>query len=277
MLDGYDELPEDWQEKIKRAITDGHVDDEDWKGDLEQNRPGKRGFRSPAPKKKKKAADEEHSGVQEGCESPSKARPKKRGRPKKEHLEDDETEEPARKKPKAAAKKVAKVKDEEDDFDESSKTIANKREQPKAQAVDIDGTAKPKRKGAAKRTKAPKEEAIVDGPDTLATVPETNDVATRGKKTTHGDGSKNSETGAQPAKAAKGPGKAPTKNAGQQGLAGEHEEQTAKMTKSSRVTKSAANTKKPIAKKRQQDMEAIEETVVAAAPKAKRGRKKAAS
>ncbi|KAL8995297.1 MAG: hypothetical protein Q9169_004941 [Polycauliona sp. 2 TL-2023] len=53
MLDGYDELPTDCQEKVKRALENGHVDDEDWKGDVEQNRPGMKGFRSPAAKKKK--------------------------------------------------------------------------------------------------------------------------------------------------------------------------------------------------------------------------------
>ena len=31
-LDGYDELPEDLQEKIANAIEQGHVDDEDWSG-----------------------------------------------------------------------------------------------------------------------------------------------------------------------------------------------------------------------------------------------------
>lgn len=31
-LDGYDELPQDLQEKIRQALEQGHVDDEDWKG-----------------------------------------------------------------------------------------------------------------------------------------------------------------------------------------------------------------------------------------------------
>lgn len=31
-LDGYDELPEELQVKVRRAIEQGHVDDEDWKG-----------------------------------------------------------------------------------------------------------------------------------------------------------------------------------------------------------------------------------------------------
>lgn len=29
-LDGYDELPEDFQEKVANALEQGHVDDEDW-------------------------------------------------------------------------------------------------------------------------------------------------------------------------------------------------------------------------------------------------------
>ena len=32
LFDGYDELPEDIQEKMRRALEQGHVDDEDWKG-----------------------------------------------------------------------------------------------------------------------------------------------------------------------------------------------------------------------------------------------------
>ena len=31
LFDGYDELPEDAQEKMRRALEQGHVDDEDWK------------------------------------------------------------------------------------------------------------------------------------------------------------------------------------------------------------------------------------------------------
>lgn len=32
LIDGYDELPADAQEKVKRALDQGHVDDEDWNG-----------------------------------------------------------------------------------------------------------------------------------------------------------------------------------------------------------------------------------------------------
>lgn len=29
-IDGYEELPEDFQEKLVRAVEQGHIDDEDW-------------------------------------------------------------------------------------------------------------------------------------------------------------------------------------------------------------------------------------------------------
>jgi hypothetical protein len=32
LVDGYDELPKAAQEKVQRALANGHVDDEDWKG-----------------------------------------------------------------------------------------------------------------------------------------------------------------------------------------------------------------------------------------------------
>ena len=32
MIDGYDGLPEDAKDKVRRALEQGHIDDEDWKG-----------------------------------------------------------------------------------------------------------------------------------------------------------------------------------------------------------------------------------------------------
>jgi hypothetical protein len=55
LLEGYDELSPEVQKKVKEALDNGHVDDEDWRGEVEYNRPGMRGFeRTP----KQKAADE---------------------------------------------------------------------------------------------------------------------------------------------------------------------------------------------------------------------------
>jgi hypothetical protein len=32
IIDGYDEVPQEWQEKILTMLNEGHVPDEDWKG-----------------------------------------------------------------------------------------------------------------------------------------------------------------------------------------------------------------------------------------------------
>lgn len=32
LMDGYDELPQDFQEKVMRCVKQGHVDDEEWSG-----------------------------------------------------------------------------------------------------------------------------------------------------------------------------------------------------------------------------------------------------
>lgn len=31
-VDGFEELPDELQDKVKRALEQGHVDDEDWNG-----------------------------------------------------------------------------------------------------------------------------------------------------------------------------------------------------------------------------------------------------
>jgi hypothetical protein len=53
MIDGYDELPAEYQHKVKYALDNGHVEDADWKWDIECNRVGTKGFRVKAPPKKK--------------------------------------------------------------------------------------------------------------------------------------------------------------------------------------------------------------------------------
>ena len=44
VLDGYEELPDEAKAKIRQSLKDGHVADEDWKGDPEKNRPGQKGI-----------------------------------------------------------------------------------------------------------------------------------------------------------------------------------------------------------------------------------------
>ncbi|MCJ1228059.1 hypothetical protein MMC12_004719 [Toensbergia leucococca] len=107
LLDGYDEVPSDMQATISKALEDGHVDDAVW--DLEQNRPGKKGVRSPAASKKERH-DQAENG--DGDLSPTKPLKKKRGRGKKndrEESSESENQEPKPKRPKATPKKGKKA------------------------------------------------------------------------------------------------------------------------------------------------------------------------
>jgi len=144
-LDGYDELPSDLQEKVRTALERGHVDDEDWKGDIEMNRPGKKGFRSPAAKKKKKKKAEAEEDDETGSPSPSKPAPKKRGRAKADEggTEGDD-EKPAAKKAKASGRPGKKSQVDEANGNESE-----------------DGAPQLKRaRGKSKRTKAEGDEGF---------------------------------------------------------------------------------------------------------------------
>ncbi|GAB7339368.1 hypothetical protein MBLNU457_6009t1 [Dothideomycetes sp. NU457] len=127
LIDGYDELDDNWKEKVSRAVEQGHVDDEDWKHDPELNRPGAKAKRTP---KKKKDADEEDENAEE---KPAKAAGKKRGRGKQAEGGDDEEEAaaPAPKRGKAQAKKTA-TEDGETDQPPAKKTRTRK---PASKAV----------------------------------------------------------------------------------------------------------------------------------------------
>ncbi|MCJ1250970.1 hypothetical protein MMC30_008200 [Trapelia coarctata] len=107
-LDGYDDLNDDDKAKVRQALADGHVADEDWRYDPEMNRPGKIGFRSPAKKAEERAA-KKAAEEQDRSGSPSKPAPKKRRARAK--IEDDseaesEVEVIPKKKSRAAPKKV---------------------------------------------------------------------------------------------------------------------------------------------------------------------------
>ncbi|KAB8078940.1 hypothetical protein BDV29DRAFT_165567 [Aspergillus leporis] len=117
-LDGFEDLSEENQEKIKKALEQGHVDDEDWKGDVEMNRPGKVGFRKRVSKKQAAAAEDS-----EAEEKSPEPKPKKRGRQPTKDEADDQTEEaPEAKKTKRTtrgkrvpdANKAAKEESDDD-------------------------------------------------------------------------------------------------------------------------------------------------------------------
>ncbi|KAJ9192657.1 hypothetical protein DTO164E3_8240 [Paecilomyces variotii] len=56
-IDGFEEISEENQAKVREAIEQGHISDSDWKGDVEMNRPGKHGYRAKATKKKASAKE----------------------------------------------------------------------------------------------------------------------------------------------------------------------------------------------------------------------------
>ncbi|KIW53568.1 hypothetical protein PV05_09128 [Exophiala xenobiotica] len=133
ILDGYEDLTPEAQEKVKYALQNGHVADEDWKGDPEFNRPGMKGINKRTPKKK--AVDVEEEGDQEAAEAaetPTKPKAKK-----------------------SRAKKVKAESDEEIDIPVSpppKKTTGRKRKA--AAKVEHEPAEKPKRKSRAKKVKA---------------------------------------------------------------------------------------------------------------------------
>ncbi|CAG8908417.1 unnamed protein product [Penicillium egyptiacum] len=128
-IDGFDEIGEELQDKIRKAIEVGHVEDDEWRGDLECNRPGHVGMRVKASKAKAneaKESDQSSPGKKHGLtdsenadEEPAK---KKQTRGKKAADDDDaiadaavvETEPKEAKKRGRPPKKTAADKDKAD-------------------------------------------------------------------------------------------------------------------------------------------------------------------
>jgi len=145
MVDGFDELPDEYQDKIKFALEHRHVPDEDWKGDIELNRPGVQGKKKRAPKKNSNTKDDdanEAEGTEEPEDKPKKKRAvkakaksqtengakediedppqpaKKRGRPAKREADvghNGETEAPSAKKAARGRGKKIEYKEESDE------------------------------------------------------------------------------------------------------------------------------------------------------------------
>ncbi|KAL4878664.1 hypothetical protein BJY04DRAFT_195357 [Aspergillus karnatakaensis] len=134
LLDGYDEIPAEFQEKVQKALDQGHVADEDWKGDREMNRPGMTGFRVRTPKKaaKKKDKTEEEKSNEE---TPAKSSKGKAG--KKVKAEESEDETPA-KTSKAKKRGLAQANDEDVDGVEPAKPKRAKRKATKKAPVISD-------------------------------------------------------------------------------------------------------------------------------------------
>ncbi|OCK86229.1 zf-PARP-domain-containing protein [Lepidopterella palustris CBS 459.81] len=185
LVDGYDELPEKYQAKVRQALEQGHVADEDWRGDVEMNRPGMKGMhvKSPKPKKpRKKSKKEEEDDEENEEESPTTVKPaaKKRGRSARDSGDAAEEGAPAAKKAKGKAKKPGM--DEVDD-DKEPAAVQPEAKPTKARAskkvikADANGEeepaeeAAPKPKKARAPKKALKEEAEGDEEPTEEAVP----------------------------------------------------------------------------------------------------------
>ncbi|OBT83091.1 hypothetical protein VE02_08598 [Pseudogymnoascus sp. 03VT05] len=104
-MDGLDEVPEEYQEKLKTAVTKGKIADEDWKGDPAYNELGQKGTQ-PRAKKAKKPVEGEDEDAEGAAPTPA---PKKRGRGKKAEDSDEEDAKPAPKRAKKAKKEEAEA------------------------------------------------------------------------------------------------------------------------------------------------------------------------
>ncbi|TVY33589.1 PARP-type zinc finger-containing protein, partial [Lachnellula subtilissima] len=179
-LDGYDSGEKnsidrfpDLQEKVRRVITQGFIDPEDFNGDPEMNVLGEKGLRTPASKAKaradkKKQEEEEVNESPEAEKTPKKTASKKRA---KGGDESDAEEKPAKKKRTTKAKKeqnsdeeakpvkkprAKKVKNEEGS-DEEAKPVKSRAKKVKKEE-DSDEEVKPIKKSRAKNVKKEEDE-----------------------------------------------------------------------------------------------------------------------
>ncbi|KAJ9667964.1 hypothetical protein H2201_001769 [Coniosporium apollinis] len=182
LIEGYEEMPDEWQDKIARALEQGHIDDEDYKGDPQYNRPGAKKPRTPKAKKTKDEDNDDNEAGEDGPESPTKPAPKKRGRPKAEPT-DEEAEAPAPKKSRGRPKKAA-AEDAEDEEEKPKPKRASRAKKSKASQADVadeeeDEAADEPEPPKAKRGRKKKDAEDANGDEDKAPAPKA-----KGKKTT---------------------------------------------------------------------------------------------
>ncbi|KAF2191196.1 zf-PARP-domain-containing protein [Zopfia rhizophila CBS 207.26] len=157
MVDGFDELPEELQAKVTDALEMGHVADEDWRGDVEMNRPGQKGMFKRTPKKQVKASEEDDEGAEE------KPAPKKRRRPAKAADSDDEA--PAPKKVRGKGKKAAAKEEDEQGEAEDAEPKPKKARGKKSVAKKETDKGNEAEEAEAPKTKPAKKKASAAGRD----------------------------------------------------------------------------------------------------------------
>ncbi|KAL7423681.1 hypothetical protein Q5752_001263 [Cryptotrichosporon argae] len=147
-LDGYEDLPEDYQQKIRTALQEGHVDDADIPetarepiqydeegNEIPRSQPSPK--KSPARKKARKDAEED------GAEADVK--PKKRA-PRKKKVEDgeEEDEKPKREKAKSKGRKKRTPTRAEADISDESEALSSESEDVKPKQSKDSKKSKPK-------------------------------------------------------------------------------------------------------------------------------------
>ncbi|RYN83221.1 hypothetical protein AA0117_g1719 [Alternaria alternata] len=179
MVDGYDELPAEFQEKVDFALKNGHIPDEDCTRDPELNRPG---VKKPRAKKAKKGAEDNDD--EDAASPPKKKRATKAKKNEvKDEVEDEEEEEAPAPAPKKRATKAKKVKAEDQDEEDvpAPAPAPKKRGRPAKKEVeeeDGDEEAAPPAKKARASGRAKKAAQHTDASDKEAPKPK----KARGKK-----------------------------------------------------------------------------------------------
>ncbi|KAL6240010.1 hypothetical protein BDW75DRAFT_196715 [Aspergillus navahoensis] len=126
MLDGYEDLPIELQEKVTRALEQGHVDDEDWRGDPEMNVPGSSGFRVRATGKAQKAKDADDEEKDDGAEEKTPAKKGKKAKKAKDS-DDEENNDAAKEKKTPNSKTKKRTRLQVDDGNHDAETASPKR------------------------------------------------------------------------------------------------------------------------------------------------------
>ncbi|KAK4493841.1 hypothetical protein PRZ48_015026 [Zasmidium cellare] len=171
LVDGFDELPDDAKEKVKRAFEQGHVDDEDWNGDPELNRynPDKKMqgmFKKPETQAERKKREKAEAAANGDAPAKKKKTTKKRKPADDEEDDEDEAEAPPPKKSRAKKAKTEDANGEDEAAPPPKKSRAKK---AKAEEVDdAEDDEAPKPKPAAKKSRAKKADAEADEPKAKA-------------------------------------------------------------------------------------------------------------
>ncbi|KAF2487891.1 hypothetical protein BDY17DRAFT_320403 [Neohortaea acidophila] len=183
LIDGFEELPPKAQEKVRRALAQVHVDDEDWNGDVEVNRynpdkPMQGMFLKKSAKQKKEEEELENASDEDPLteieDPPTESSPakkqatKKRARAIKE--EDGQEAEPAPKRGRGRAKaKTEDVVKEEGGSEEEAEAAPKRKTKGRTKVKNEDANDSDQEALPAKRGKKSKRStAILDDSETAS-------------------------------------------------------------------------------------------------------------